>query len=171
MFHGFLIRYRKFLLRLTSLSLAACFARRGIIQQRRLQMKKISLLLVLVFCASLIGCSKDAEINAFISEFETATKEMVVKIDSNPTASGIDEAQKAFDARKATLKSKCDEIKDAKGFQVGADTKKKLEDSVTKNMQSLMDVSTKHMMELATDEGAMPKFGKLLKDYQATFGA
>jgi hypothetical protein len=118
-----------------------------------------------------MGCSKDAEINAFISEFETTTKEMIAKIDSNPSEAGIDEAQKGFDARKAELKKKWDGIKDAVGFQVSAETKKKLEESVDKNMKALVDVSTKHMMKLAEDEGAMAKFEKLMKDYQSTFGA
>jgi hypothetical protein len=118
-----------------------------------------------------MGCSKDAEINAFITEFDAATNEMIGKIDANPSAAGIDEAQKAFDGKKASLKAKWDGIKDAVGFQVSADTKKKLEESVANNMKALMAVSTKNMMKLALDKDASAKFQALLKDYQSTFSA
>jgi hypothetical protein len=132
-------------------------------------MKKITLFLMVLLCLSLAGCSKDAEINAFITEFDAATKEIVAKIDANPSAAGIDDAQKAFDGKKASLKAKWDGIKGAVGMQVSADTKKKLEESVTNNMKALMDVSTKNMMKLAMDKDASAKFKTLLTDYQGTF--
>jgi len=134
-------------------------------------MKKITSLLIAVFCLSLAGCSKDADINAFITEFDSATSEIVSKIDANPTAAGIDEAQKAFDGKKASLKAKWDGIKGAVGFQVGADTKKKLEESVSKNMKALTDVSIKNAMKMASDKEAVTKFKALLTDYQSTFSA
>ena len=45
-----------------------------------------------MLCLSLTGCSKDAEINAFITEFDAPTKEIVSKFDANPSAAGIDDA-------------------------------------------------------------------------------
>ncbi len=132
-------------------------------------MKKVGLLLIAILCLGLAGCSKDAEINAFITEFDAATKEIVAKIDADPSASGIDAAQKAFDGKKASLKAKWDGIKDAVGFQVSADTKKKLEESVSNNMKALMDVSMKNAMKMATDKDAAAKFKTLLTDYQSTF--
>jgi hypothetical protein len=132
-------------------------------------MKKLTLFLLIACCFCLAGCSKDAEINAFITEFDSTTTEMIQKIDSNPSAAGIDEAQKAFDGKKASLKAKWDAIKDAVGFQVSADVKKKLEDTVTKNMSALTQVSTKHMMKLAMDKDATTKFTALLKEYQGIF--
>lgn len=134
-------------------------------------MKKITSLIIFACFLALTGCSKDGEINAFIAEFDAATKEIVAKIDADPSAAGIDDAQKAFDAKKAILKARWDGIKGAVGFQVSADTKKKLEDSVGANMKALMDVSTKNMMKLALDKEASVKFQALLKDYQATFSA
>lgn len=134
-------------------------------------MKKVTLPLIALLCLALVGCSKDAEINAFITEFDAVTKDITTKIDANPSAEGIDEAQKAFDSKKASLTEKWNGIKDAVGFQVSADTKKKLEDSVANNTKSLIDVSSKHMMTLATDKEAGAKFQKLLADYQSTFAA
>ena len=69
-------------------------------------MKKIIVFSLLVFCLGMTGCSKDAEIEAFIKEMDGVTKDIVSKIDANPTAAGVDDAQKAFDARKAELKTK-----------------------------------------------------------------
>lgn len=132
-------------------------------------MKKVTLFLIAMFCLGLTGCSKDAEINAFITEFESVTKEMTSKIDSDPSAAGIAAAQTAFDGKKAGLKAKWDAIKDAVGFQVSADTKKKLEDSVTSNMKTLVDVSTKNAMKMAQDPEAVKKFEALMKDYQSIF--
>ena len=123
----------------------------------------------MLFCIRLTGCSKDAEINAFITEFDAATKEIVAKIDANPTAAGMDEAQKAFDGKKASLKAKFDGIKGAMGFQVSADTKKKLEESMANSGKALLDVSMKNAMKLATDKEATAKFKTLLNDFQSTF--
>jgi hypothetical protein len=132
-------------------------------------MKKVTLFLLAVFCLGLTGCSKDADINAFITEFDAATKEIVTRIDANPTAAGIDDAQKAFDGKKASLKAKWDAIKGAVGMQVSADTKKKLEDSLSNNMKSLTDVSMKNAVKMASDKDASEKFKKLLTDFQSTF--
>jgi len=124
-----------------------------------------------MLCLGLSSCSKDAEINAFITEFDAVTKDITSKIDANPSAAGVDEAQKSFDSKKASLTEKWNGIKDAVGMQVSADTKKKLEDSVTNNMKALTDVSTKHMMKLAMDKDASTKFQKLLTDFSSTFTA
>ncbi len=132
-------------------------------------MRRSCIFIILALSLAAAGCSKDAEINAFVTELDGVTKDIVSKIESSPNGSGVDAAQKAFDARKADLKTKWDAIKDAVEFQVTAETKKKLEDSVKNNTQSLMDVSLKHGLALAMDEGAMPKFEKLIKDYQAIF--
>lgn len=135
-------------------------------------MKKVTLYLLLaVFCLGLIGCSnKDADVEAFITENDAVMKDITSKIDANPTAAGIDDAQKSFDAKKASLKSKWDAVKDARGAQVSAEMQKKLEDSMKKNGEALTQTSTKNMMKLAQDRDAAMKFQKLMQDYSATFG-
>lgn len=135
-------------------------------------MKKVTLYLLLaVFCLGLIGCSnKDADVEAFITENDAVMKDITSKIDANPTAAGIDDAQKSFDAKKASLKSKWDAVKDARGAQVSTEMQKKLEDSMKKNGEALTQTSTKNMMKLAQDRDAAMKFQKLMQDYSATFG-
>ncbi|HLM00673.1 MAG TPA: hypothetical protein VK400_06425 [Pyrinomonadaceae bacterium] len=134
-------------------------------------MKNFTLFLLLaVFCLGLAGCSKDAEVEAFITENDAVMKDITSKIDQNPTSAGVDDAQKSFDAKKASLKQKWDAIKDARGAQVSSETQKKLNDSMSNNMKQLTDVSMKNAMKLAQDRDAAVKFQKLMQDYGSTFG-
>lgn len=133
-------------------------------------MKKITLFLMAAFCLTLAGCgNKDAEVNAFIAENSAVIKEMTDKIDANPSAAGVDDAQKAFDAKKAGLKAKWDIIKEARGMQVSEDVQKKLNDSMQADMKKLTDSAEKNAMKLAVDDAATTKFQKLMTDYGDTF--
>ena len=125
--------------------------------------------LVVLFCLTFVGCSKDAEINSFLTEWETATNEIVQKIDANPSSAGVDEARKTWDEKKAGLKAKWDNVKDARGFQVSQDTQKKMEESAQKNVTALTGVMSKNAVKLAMDKGAADKFRKLMEDYGNTF--
>ncbi len=129
-------------------------------------MKKIALFLMVVFCLSLTGCNKDSEINAFIAENNSVIKDMVAKIDADPSEKGVDEAQKSFDSKKDGLKAKWEAIKNVRGAQVSADTQKKLTDSMQADMKMLTDVQQKHSAKLSGNGGAaMQKFVKLVQGY------
>lgn len=132
-------------------------------------MKKITVFLLAVFCLGMIGCSKDAEIEAFIKDFDAVSKEMATKIDGTPGAAGIDEAQKAFDAKKVALKDKFGTFKNARGMQVSEATLKKLTDSITNNGKAITDAFSKHAADYADEPEAITKFQKLMKDYTDTF--
>ena len=127
-------------------------------------MKKIALFMLIVFCLGLTGCSKDAEVNAFVTENRAIIDEIVKKVEADPSEKGVDEAQKAFDAKKASLKEKWEAIKSARKAQVSADVQKKMETEVPADMKKLTDVQMKHVLKLGS--GGNEKFGKLLKDYQ-----
>jgi hypothetical protein len=129
-------------------------------------MKKNALILMVVFCLGLTGCNKDSEIDAFISENNAVIKDMVAKVDADPSEKGVDEAQKSFDAKKDGLKQKFEAIKNVRGAQVSSEMMKKLTDSMTADMKMLTDVQTKHMQKLATSGQAMNKFVKLVQSYQ-----
>jgi hypothetical protein len=130
-------------------------------------MKKITVFLLAVFCLGMIGCSKDAEVEAFITEFDAVSKEMVTKLEANPGSQGIDDAQKVFDGKKDSLKTKFGAFKEARGVQVSEATQKKLTDRITNNGKALTDVMTKNAMKF--QPGDIPKFQKLIKDYTDTF--
>ncbi len=120
---------------------------------------------MLAFCLVMAGCSKDGEINAFITEWDSVTNDMVQKINTGD----IDGAKTAFDAKKEDLKSKWDGVKNARGFQVGADTQKKLEESTKKNMTALTTSMTTNMMKIATDKAKVDKLQALIKEYGEIF--
>jgi hypothetical protein len=136
-------------------------------------MKKVTLLLLLaVICMSLVGCgsNKDSEVEAFITENNAVMKDITSKIDANPTAAGVDDAQKSFDAKKAGLKTKWDAVKGAsRGGQISTESQKKLTDSMTENGNALGEMTKKHAMKLAQDPAAFPKFQKLMQDWSNTF--
>jgi hypothetical protein len=128
-------------------------------------MKKPFLITLIACCLFLAGCSKDAEINSFITDFDSVTNEVVQKVNANPSAAGVDEAQKAFDAKKAGLKAKWDAIKTVTATQMSSDSQVKLKKSSENNMQALMEISSKK----ALDKDAGAKMDALIKDFQNTF--
>ncbi len=133
-------------------------------------MKRVALFTtILIVTLGTIACSKDAEVNAFINEFDSATKELVDKIDRDPTSAGIDDARRTFESRKPQLKAKWDQIKTAIGAQVSSETKKRLETSIANNLRSITEVSMKNMAKLAADKEAPAKLRTLIEDYSGTF--
>lgn len=131
--------------------------------------KKLTVALVALLCLSFAGCSKDGDVNAFISEFDSVTNEIVKKVDSNPTSDGVDEAQKHFDSKKADLQSKWDAIKTASQARVSKDVMEKLNQSVTKNTSAISGLATKHMQSMAKDPQMATKLSKLAQDYAGVF--
>lgn len=122
-----------------------------------------------LFCFLLAGCSKDAEFNAFIAEFEAVSNDIVKTIEKNPTAGGVDEAQKAFNAKKPGLKEKFDSIKTARGMQVSESVQKKFMDSVTKNLSDVAGLQVKYMSQSMGDAVFKSKLDTLIKDYTGVF--
>ena len=130
--------------------------------------KLVALLLALAVTA-LAGCKKDDEINAVLADFDSFTKELVKKVDAQPTAAGVDDAQKFLDSKKADLTAKWDSIKSARGFQVSDDTKKKMEESLKNNFESVVGLQVKYMSKTMSDNAFKSKLDKLVKDYQALY--
>ncbi|CAN5845337.1 hypothetical protein BH20ACI4_BH20ACI4_07200 [soil metagenome] len=128
-------------------------------------MKKLSILLIAVFALGLAGCSKDEQINAFLTEWETVTNDMSAKIE----AGDVDCAKTAFDGKKESLKASWDEVKTARGFQVSEDTKKKMDESAKKNMNTLMSASMKGTMKTGGDKAESDKLQTLMKEYGEIF--
>lgn len=90
------------------------------------------------------GCSKDAEVEAFITENAAFAKSLKEAHDKDGEAG----ARKAFDAKKDDLKKKWDGIKDARGFQVKEEMMKKLTENVT---STTIDVCTLGDSKLCSD--------------------
>jgi hypothetical protein len=130
--------------------------------------KSISLLLILSVLA-LAGCKKDAEINSVLADFDSFTKELVKKVSDNPSAAGVDDAQKFLDSKKDELKGKWDSIKGARGFQVSKETQQKMEESLKNNFMSVVGLQSKYIGKSMSDPAFKSKLDKLVKDYQALY--
>jgi hypothetical protein len=101
----------------------------------------------------------------FWTEWETVTNEMVAKIN----AGDIDGAKTAFDGKKESLKTKWDGIKGARGFQVSAETQKKMQESATKNTTALTSAMITNSMKLAADKAKADKLKALVTEYGEIF--
>lgn len=124
-------------------------------------MKKATLLIISLLCLAVFGCgNKDAEFRAFTGEFERVTNDITAKIEADPTADGVEEAQAILDGRKADLKSKWAAIKDARGIQVGAETQKDFEEGMKRSSDKITGT-----LEKINDPEAITKYQKLIQDW------
>lgn len=128
----------------------------------------ITLLTVCVVCLSFIACKKDAAFETAITDIHTTTDEIVKKINASPTVAGVDEAQKYWDSKKADLKKKWDDIKDARGFQVSKETKTKFEESYAKDYTAIKNLEIKHMRVSIRDAEFKSRLEKLIKEWEDT---
>ena len=131
----------------------------------------LTVLLVVVASLSFAACNKDSEINSVMADIHTATDEMVNRIEASLTVAGVDDAQKYWDSKKADLKKKWNGIKDARGFQVGEDTKKKMTESYTKDYTAIKMLEIKHMDVSTRDASFKSKLESLVKEWEDTFSA
>ena len=118
--------------------------------------------LVLAGC----GISKDAEFKTFMADFEKVTNDITAKVDADPTETGVGEAQKILDGKKADLKSKWAAIKDARGIQISQDTQKGFEEGMKRSSDKVTGVLAK-----IQEPEAMEKYQKLIKDWGDIVGA
>lgn len=111
----------------------------------------------------------DGQIEAFIKEFDSVSKEMAEKMNKTPGARGMDDAQKVFDSKKFSLRERFSKFRNARGTQVSEVSLKKLTDSITSNGKLLTDTFTRHSAKYKVSPKAIPKFQKLMKDYTDIF--
>ncbi|MGB7924218.1 MAG: hypothetical protein WCF57_13330 [Pyrinomonadaceae bacterium] len=130
--------------------------------------KLVSVLLGLTM-VGLAGCKRDAEINAVLADFDSFTKEMVQKVEAQPTSAGVDEAQKFLESKREDLTAKWNSIKGARSFQVSAETQQRMGESLEKNFKSVAALQMKHMSKSLSDTAFKSKLEKLLNDYKALY--
>jgi hypothetical protein len=115
---------------------------------------------------ALTACSRDDEVNKVVADFDGFSKEVVNKVKTAPNlADGLAEAQKFLDANKETMVQKLSAIKDVKGFQVSADTKKKMEETLKSDAEAVGGLGMAYVTQLALNAGLTSKFQKLANDY------
>jgi uncharacterized lipoprotein YehR (DUF1307 family) len=115
---------------------------------------------------ALTACSRDEEVNKVVADFDGFSKELVNKVKTAPNlADGLAEAQKLLDANKETMVQRLSSIKDVKGFQVSADTKKKMEETLKSDAEAVGGLGMAYVTQLALNAGLTSKFQKLANDY------
>jgi hypothetical protein len=136
-------------------------------------MKIITLLFVLAFCLTIIGCGKIygpvEEARAFADEKEDVLSQMGKKLEANPTEAGVDEARKIFEAKKESLKAKKEAIK-AAPQGINSDWQTLLNKTEDRHNEMLAAIATKFAVACWTVEcsPAKEKLSALEKDFKET---
>lgn len=126
--------------------------------------KLISLSLAMV-CVLSLACKKDAEVVAVVEEVDLFTKELVKRVESNPTAAGVDDAQQYLDSKKAEITARLATIKDIRDSQISEDTRKKRMETITNDSMSVARLQFKTITN--PDPEFKTKIEKLNRDYQS----
>lgn len=127
-----------------------------------------SLVILVVAAVSLAaGCSKDKEVLAMASEFETFSGEIVKKVKAAPNpAVGVKAAQDYLDENKARIRERLAAIKTVKNFQLSDETKKKVESSFTNGATAVAGLQLEYVGQMATDSKFRAAMEKLVQDYR-----
>ena len=128
-------------------------------------MRKLIIFAIFICCVAAAGCSKDAEVNSFLTQFESVTKEMTQKLQ----AGDVEGAKKVFADNKVSLQAGFDSIKNAREMQVSADVKEKLESTVTENIKELSSSATSAVIKTGGDKSKADEIQALLKDFVGIF--
>lgn len=129
----------------------------------------LSLMIMIAMAFSACSVNKDAEVGAFVTETDKLAAEIVRAVDEKP-GSGVDQAQKMLDARKAELKAHFEKIKDVRGYQLSSEMSQKLTDSVTKKVESVGNLQIKYAEKAAGDKSFGQKLSRLSADFNSIYG-
>ena len=134
--------------------------------------ERLGCLLLLAVCILLVGCKKDAEISAALTEVDSFTNELVERIRAapNPTA-GVEDAQSYLDSRKREIKVKANLLARVRGIQVTDETEKKLIETVKRDQLTVAALQSKYMNLSLSDAAFKTKLDKLVNDYLELFQA
>ena len=132
--------------------------------------KLISLFLIAASALALSGCNRDAEINTALSEVDAFTAELYERVTRAPgTVTGIDDAQQFLDSRKGDIKPKASFLVRIRGIQVGAETQKKMIDTVKRDQMRISSLQNEYMTNSMSDPVFRTKLEKLVNDYLDLF--
>jgi hypothetical protein len=127
----------------------------------------IALPALLLISITVVGCRKDAEVNATVSAVDALTTELVRRIEAAPNPSdGVDDAQKFLDAKKTEIARKMGVLKSLRGDQVSDETKKKLASRLADDASKVGDLQVKYVSHSISNPAFKAKLDKLVGDYQ-----
>ena len=130
--------------------------------------RSVAAVLVVVLGLLAGACSRDREVEAALGELDAFTQALLARVKAGPTPqAGVDEAQKYLDASGPALKGKLAALKSIRGFQISAETKKKLEARFVANATAVAGLQLEYALQAARDEGFRQRVEKLANDYRA----
>jgi len=130
--------------------------------------RQIAVSFLLVASLSLVGCKQDEQVNSALAEIDSFTTELLARIETaaNPS-SGLDDAQKYFDSKKAELTPKMAALKSVREYQVSEETKQKMALRLVEDAAKVGNLQIKYVSQSTNDPPFKAKLDKLVKDYQA----
>ena len=144
--------------------------RRGVKRLDRFTKKgtpAIALPALLLIFILIVGCRKDAEVNATVSAVDALTTELVRRIEAAPNPSaGVDDAQQYLDARKTEIAGKMGTLKSLRGDQVSDETKKKLVSTLAQDAAKVGDLQVRYVSHSISNPAFKEMLDKLVGDYQ-----
>jgi ribosomal protein L9 len=139
-------------------------------------MKGIVSLLIVISCLVLIGCRGPVgEVKAFLNEKDEVLLQIAKTLETNPTEAGVDEARKAFEAKKADLKAKSAALKE-KHLEKYGDLTTIMLDSAANDSKMFMDITVQFAVACTKKQSfdqcelAKEKLSALEKDFKAAVG-
>jgi hypothetical protein len=115
----------------------------------------------LVVASLAMGCSKNSDVEAFIK----ANDALGADLKDKAAKEGPEAVKKAYDAKKEDIRTRYAEIKRARGFQVSAENKKALGESVSKSTLAICGLQLKVIM----DRDKSKAYSEVCKDYSSLF--
>lgn len=133
----------------------------------KIRTRAIALPALLLISITVVGCRKDAEVNATVSAVDVLTTELVRRIETATTPSvGVDDAQKYLDSRKTEIAGKMGFLKSLREDQVSDETKRNLAVRLAQDASAVGDLQVKYVNHSISNPAFKAKLDKLVSDYQ-----
>jgi PBP1b-binding outer membrane lipoprotein LpoB len=119
----------------------------------------------------LVGCSRDDEVNQFVTNMNQFTSDLVKKVESSADKkTGVESAQQFLDQKGPALKTEFEALQDVRGFQVKDETMSNITTAVTDNVTKVGTLKIDYMALSLKDKDFDQKIEKLTNSYTDLFG-
>lgn len=135
-------------------------------------MKNRMISAITLIAVAFVSCgeNKDAQLQAFVADMDQVTREIVLRVNQNPTETGIDEAQGILDQQKIDLQLRYERLKQLRVSDLSSDALKILTESTRKDIEAVGDLQIMHAEKAVSDEIFARKMNKLYRDYSSIYG-
>lgn len=130
--------------------------------------RSVAAVLVAALALATGACSRDREVETALGELDAFTRSLVGKVKAGATPqAGVEEAQRYLEQSGPALKDTLASLKTVRGFQISAETKKKLEARFVANATAVAGLQIEYATQAARDDGFRQRLQKLAEDYRS----